>query len=225
MQKIMLILLAGLLACCQHKRTYQVVVHTGGNPVTIDGVSDDAVWQGIHHIALSNPWGEHSPKTTLKLTADSRNLYFFFDVDDDEILLVPVFANKRDVEKEDRVELFFSKDKKMNDYYCFEIDAAGRTLTYRCSHYRIFDFCWEPPAGFHVVCQIRPGGYSVGGCIPMDFLSGFVQKGNKIYFGAYRAEFSKKDDQNIETWQSWINPFTSEPDFHVPASLGVMILK
>jgi len=225
MYKIMLFLLAGILVCCQHERAYQVVVHTGDNLVTIDGVGDDAVWQGIHQIVLTNPWGEHSPKTTLILTADRRNLYFFFDVDDDEIVLVPEYAGKRDVEKEDRVELFFSKDKKMNDYYCFEIDAAGRTLSYRCSCYRIFDFDWEPPAGFHVVCHIHPGGYLVEGCIPMDFLRKFVQKGNQIYFGAYRAEFSRKDNQIIENWQTWINPSTTEPDFHVPASLGVMILK
>ena len=221
----MLVSLAGILVCCQHEKTHQVVVHTGDNLITINGAGDDAAWQGIHQIALTNPWGELSPKTTLTLTADSRNLYFFFDVDDGEILLVPEFTRKRDVEKEDRVELFFSKDKKMNDYYCFEIDAEGRTLSYRCSYYRIFDFDWEPPAGYHVVCQIRHGGYSVEGCIPMDFLRGFVQKGNQIYFGAYRAEFSRKDDQIIENWQSWINPATPEPDFHVPTSLGVMILK
>jgi len=220
----MLVLLAGLLVSCQ-QRTYQVVVHTGENLVTIDGVDDEAAWQGIHHITLTNPWGELSPKTTLALTADSRNLYFFFDVDDDEILLEAEYVNKRDVEKEDRVELFFSKDKKMSDYYCFEIDAEGRTLSYRCSYYRNFDFDWSPPTGFHVASQIRPGGYSVEGCIPMYFLREFIQKGNQIYFGAYRAEFSTKDGRIIENWQSWINPSTPEPDFHVPTSLGVMVLK
>ena len=223
---VMLVLLAELLVSCQCEKKYQVVVRLDDNLVTIDGMGNEAAWQGVDdYITLSNPWGEPSPKTTLALTADSRNLYFFFDVDDDEILLEPEYTGKRDVEKEDRVELFLSKDKKMNDYYCFEIDAEGRTLSYRCSYYRNFDFDWPPPSGFHVACQIRPGGYSVEGCIPMDFLRGFIQKGNQVYFGAYRAEFSKKNGHIIENWQSWINPSTSEPDFHVPMSLGVMVLK
>ena len=41
----------------------------------------------------------------------------------EEIVLVSDFSNKRDVERENRVELFFSKDPDMQDYYCFEIDA------------------------------------------------------------------------------------------------------
>ena len=222
---IMLAALAGILTCCRHGMLYQVVVHTGDNLVAIDGANDDEAWQGTQQIALANPWGELSPKTTLTLIADSRNLYFFFDVEDDEILLKPEYATERDAEKEDRVELFFSKDKKMNDYYCLEIDAAGRILSYSASHYRNFDFEWEPPAGFHVACRIRHDGYSVEGCIPMDFIQTFAQKNNQIYFGAYRAEFSEKDGQIIENWQTWVNPSTPEPDFHVPTSLGAIILK
>jgi len=84
----------------------------------------------------------------------------------------------------------------------------------------------------------------VEGRIPLkDIMAlGFppVQPGTKVRFGIYRAEFShdrsgRKIEQHetahnlgrkiegpppIEEWISWVDPKISEPDFHVPASLG-----
>ena len=143
---------------------------------------------------------------------------------DNEIVLVFDFLSERDVEQEDRVELFFSKDPDMQDYYCFEIDALGRVLSYRAHYYRIFDFSWNPPSGFNVLSKIHSDGYSVEGRIPLNFLKDFIHK-NYIYFGAYRADFSKKDDFLIENWQTWKAPETVHPDFHVPISLGKLFLR
>ncbi|MDR3252780.1 MAG: hypothetical protein LBT35_04370, partial [Tannerella sp.] len=127
-------------------------------------------------------------------------------------------------EKEDRVELFFSKDRDMNDYYCFETDAKGRVLSYRCSYYRNFDFDWDVPVGFAVAGSIRPGAYSVEGAIPVVFLKDFLQNDEFIYFGAYRAEFSKKDGITVENWLTWNAPSTAKPDFHVPLTLGKLYI-
>ena len=136
------------------------------------------------------------------------------------------FTKERDVEKEDRVELFFSKDKEMNEYYCFEIDPVNRVLSYCSSYYRKFLFDWEPPAGFVTATSIHSGGYTVEGAIPLSFMEKLRNDDCSLYFGAYRAEFSKKDDgTTIENWLTWIDPQTSSPDFHVQQSLGKMISK
>ncbi|MDR3111508.1 MAG: hypothetical protein LBU65_17695, partial [Planctomycetaceae bacterium] len=82
-------------------------------------------------------------------------------------------------------------------------------------------FGWEPPKEFSVVSKIVPGGYQVEGSIPLRFLNDFVQKDGTIYFGTYRAEFSKAQDGIlVMNWLTWIDPQTAEPDFHVPSSLG-----
>ena len=175
-------------------------------------------------LSFVNPWGAVCNATELCIEQDKDFLYFFFDAKSEEIVLVSDFSNKRDIELEDRVELYFSKAPDMHDYYCFEIDAMGRILSYRAHYYRQFDYSWEPPFDLKVVAQISPDGYSVKGRIPMDFLKDFVHE-NYIYFGAYRADFSKKGDTLIENWQTWKDPKTAYPDFHVPASLGKLTIE
>jgi hypothetical protein len=190
--------------------------------VSLDGEQIEDVWQLSKSIrSFTNPWNSKiCPETSLSMLKDSKYLYFFFDVKDDDLVLEDDFSNERDVEKEDRVELFMSKDKEMNEYSCFDTDAKGRVLSYRCSYYRNFDFDWDVPVGFVVAGHIRPDGYSVEGAIPVGFFKDLLQNDEFIYFGAYRAEFSKKDGVTIENWLTWNDPSTAKPDFHVPLTLG-----
>ncbi|MDR3233576.1 MAG: hypothetical protein LBT46_07950, partial [Planctomycetaceae bacterium] len=60
---------------------------------------------------------------------------------------------------------------------------------------------------------------------PLEFVKEFSHSDNPVYFGAYRAEFSRKDGKVIENWQTWITSQTVEPDFHVPSSLGKLKMK
>jgi hypothetical protein len=55
--------------------------------------------------------------------------------------------------------------------------------------------------------------------MPKTFLSELMQD-SVLYFGTYRAEFTASDGTVAENWLTWQNPSTSEPDFHVPESLG-----
>ena len=191
----------------------------------MDAKKTEAAWEVANSIrSFVNPWNTVCPETVLSMIHDKDFLYFFFDVKDHEIVLLPSLSGERDIEREDRVELFFSKDPDMREYCCFEIDAKGRVLSYRARHYRDFDFSWEPPEGFHAVSQIHTDGYSVEGCIPLGFLKDLIHE-NSIFFGAYRADFSKNGDSLIENWQTWKAPETDSPDFHVPASLGIIHLR
>ncbi|MDR3234391.1 MAG: carbohydrate-binding family 9-like protein, partial [Planctomycetaceae bacterium] len=175
------------------------------NRITLDGKGSEPVWNQAVAISFTNPWDkEHNPATSLKLLSDSKSLYFCFEVQDSDIVLEPDFMQEKDVMKEDRVELFFSKDNKMNDYNCLEIDPKGRILSYRAAYYRNIDFDWTPPAALKTAAEIRPDGYCVEGAVPLEFVKEFSHSDNPVYFGAYRAEFSRKDGKVIENWQTWI---------------------
>jgi len=210
---------------CTHQNEYVVATIPDGS-ITVDGTRSENTWSETHAIkSFLNPWDkEVCPETSLFLLKDTAFLFFFFDVVDHQILAEPTLATERDIEKGDRVELFFSEDKGMGDYYCFEIDPKGRTLAYSAKNYRNFDFDWDVPSGFHVAAQRHPRGYTVEGAIPLAFIETLC-RGPILYFGAYRAEFSRVgNDTVVENWLTRIDPKTPSPDFHVPTSLGRMKL-
>ena len=76
--------------------------------------------------------------------------------------------------------------------------------------------------------QIEGNRYSVTGSLPLDTLRDLnVLKpdSREIIAGIYRAEFHRKPDGSIHSgWMPWVNPNTEKPDFHVPASFGVLQL-
>jgi hypothetical protein len=215
------------LACTHTESGEYSVISVEDGLISLDGKQTEQVWRLSDNIrSFVNPWNSKTcPETSLSMLNDSKYLYFFFDVTDDDLVLANDFSTERDVEKEDRVELFFSKDKEMNEYYGFEMDAKGRVLSYGCHYYRKFNYDWDVPAGFDVVGSIRPGGYSVEAAIPIEFIRDFIHDNAFIYFGAYRAEFSKQDGAIIENWLTWKDSQTALPDFHVPLSLGKLTIR
>jgi hypothetical protein len=83
---------------------------------TINGNPLESEWASAGKIGFTNPWNRKvCPATSLSLLKDDQNLYFFFEVEDDELVLNPAHSQERDNESEDRVEMFFSKDKEMNE--------------------------------------------------------------------------------------------------------------
>ena len=172
-------------------------------------------------------------------------LYFTFRVHDTDIVVLDELRDKEDVVFEDRVEMFFSRDDRMKDYYCAEIDARGRVFDYRASYYRQFDPKWSC-AGLETKASPLKEGYVVEGRIPLATFEalGFprLRPGAKMRCGLFRAEFShdrsgrpvaqRETIHNrgrqfdgtppVEEWISWVDPRTKEPDFHVPSSLGFL---
>lgn len=212
--------------------------------ILLDGRADEPAWS---HAAVESsfgfPWKSAlAPRTEFRALWDHENLYFTFRVEDADIVVLDNWRDELDGVFEDRVELYFSRDAKMRDYFCAEIDSRGRVLDYRARFYRQFDMNWRFP-GLETKATVRPDGYEVEGCIPLRELAtlGFpaVRAGVKIRIGLYRAEFSHDRSGRaasppgihtlgrqpagpppVEEWISWVNPGTAEPDFHVPASLG-----
>ena len=73
---------------------------------------------------------------------------------------------------------------------------------------------------------IGKDSYRVEGSLSLKSLKdlGLVSPEGEIRMGVYRADyFGNKDDQVI--WSSWIVPEATEPDFHIPSSLGILRLE
>jgi hypothetical protein len=226
MYKHTIILLLIILQGCKEAPHSYTPVHINHERIEIDGRQEEKSWlDAVAITSFTNPWDKDvNPYTSLRMLKDDEHLYFYYEVADEEVILDPTFSKEDDVGKEDRVELFFSKDKDMQEYYCFEMDPKGRTLAYVAKHYRKVDFNWDAPEGFKIATREFSGGYAVEGLIPLGFLNPLVKDG-AVYMGAYRAEFSKKEGGTLENWLTWVDPKTPKPDFHVPSSLGKLMLK
>ncbi len=196
--------------------------------ITIDGTLGD--WEHVGRVwsisEFTSPWSADLivPKTAFSCFADSTLFYFHFRVMDDRVTTVP-FVEEIDVAEGDRVELFFSGDSLLYDYYCLEVNPYGHVLDYRAAYYRNFDEEWNFP-GLQVATRITPDGYDVEGAIPLEFIRKLNPEratGDTLNFrlGVYRAEFTKPgQEENPVQWITWIDPHTEEPDFHVPSSLA-----
>ena len=194
--------------------------------INLDGIADEPAWeQAILETGFTFPWEDRpAPRTEFRALRDDWALYFAFRVDDDDIVLAEDYRSKADVVREDRVELFFALDEELDDYFCLEIDPLGRVLDYQAAYYRRFDRTWTFP-GLDVAGRQTAEGYRVEGLIPLRSLEslGFPSpdSGRPIKFGIYRAEFRHTEDSGwAESWISWVDPQTAEPDFHVPGSFG-----
>ena len=196
--------------------------------IILDGALTEPAWQRANiETGFSFPWENRPvPGTEFRALFDASALYFAFRVKDNDIVLAERFRSKEDVVYEDRVELFFALDEQLAQYFCLEIDPLGRVLDYRASHYRKFDFSWKFP-GLDTVGIRTDGGYAVQGQIDWKAFQslGFPppDSGHAIKFGIYRAEFRHTEGRQwSESWISWVDPQTEEPDFHVPESFGYL---
>ncbi len=214
--------------------------------IKLDGNLSEPEWSQANaerHFIF--PWKKTAaPATEFLAFCDNDYLYFAFRVEDSDLVVSDKLRDKEDAIFEDRVELYFSKDHQMKDYFCLEIDPRGRVLDYRGSYYRQIDMKWHCE-GVEAAGETKDNGYAVEGRIPLASLREFglsqFNPGEKILCGIFRAEFShdcsgkpveqqKETIHNrgrkpegpppIEEWISWIDPKTPEPDFHVPSSLG-----
>jgi len=212
--------------------------------IRLDGRADEPAWAKTavetHFIF---PWKKaQAPATEFRALCDGRHLCFTFRVHDEDIVVLDALRDEEDAVFEDRVELYFSRDEQMKDYFCAEVDSRGRLFDYRGAFYRRIETRWGFK-GLEAKTSPLPQGYVVEGRIPLASFEamGFprLKPGVKIRCGLYRAEFShdrsgrpvvqKPSIHNrgrqmdgpppIEEWMSWVDPKTDEPDFHVPSSL------
>lgn len=171
------------------------------------------VGSGFRSDALYAPWDGlvNDTRFTCHSTADS--FFFNFEVVDSTITLTRSFGGERDVEPEDRVEVFFSPGKKMKEYYCAEIDAEGHVMDYKAHYYRDLDYEWNFST-LKTFARLTPWGYRVMGSVSLDELRGLgmdLEKG--FYMGVFQADFNPEGDVH---WFSLVKTDDVSPDFHKP---------
>lgn len=174
------------------------------------------------------PWrNDVPPKTSFRALWDDENIYFCYEVEDFNVFDFQSSGTEADVEKSDRVEIFFLTNGSMEKYYCLEFSARGLLLDYEASYYRKFYSEWDWPAN-HLKYQasVLKNGYKVLGSFSLQSLKDLnILKQNELYIGLFRANVTTMvEEEPTFRWISWIDPKVPDPDFHVPSAFGKMTL-
>lgn len=159
---------------------------------------------------------------------DSQNLYVSFQVPDDSLYLDKTDNSKKSVDNSDRVELFLRSDKRLDPYYCLEIDPLARVQDFRAYPNRQFDKAWNwPKKDITVKSYINSTGFCVELALRLASLKtmGLLHLDGTIEAGIYRAKYHQQPDGHYKpTWITWIDPHTEFPDFHTASSFGILQL-
>lgn len=220
-----IVLFSLIIISCMGKRKVPVykVNYVNNHCIKVDGISDDDTWgRAIMLKDFLLPWKDDKPPLTIfRALYDTSNLYILFQAMDHNMVIKDSISNEIDIAKEDRVEIFISKNKTMDEYFCIEIDPLGRVLDYRASYYRKFDDQWCID-GILVGSKIYPESYKVEVSIPLKSIAKMgVDISADFYVGLFRADLENAVSGLKENWLSWVDPKTPKPDFHVPEALGL----
>lgn len=147
-----------------------------------------------------------------------------FDCNDPSPAAAAPSGDEKDVDPQDRVELFLWSGKEGAPYYCVEIAAKGAIHDYKARFYRKFDDGWSPE-GLVAKASAKKGGYAVEAFFPRRALEamGFpLRPGSTWRAGLFRADFDRLG--GTPTWITWVDPRTEKPDFHVAGAFGTFEL-
>lgn len=161
---------------------------------------------------LHAPWDGLDDNTIFRCFSDSEWFYFMYEVEDATITLKADYQDEKDVEPEDRVEIFFSPREEMDIYWCAEIDPAGRVLDYESKYYRIMDYGWDFST-LELASNIKENGYTLWGKISKDELRKLGVDLSNFRMGVFRADFRPDGSVN---WYSAVPTEDKSPDFHKP---------
>lgn len=180
------------------------------------------VSEGSEINGLYAPWDSLSDRTKFRCFSDAETFYFVYEVEDSTLTYTSDFKGESDVEKEDRVEIFFSPTKDMSVYYCAEIDPLGRVLDYSSRYYREMDYGWDFST-LRLSGMVHDGGYCVWGSVSKSELIdlGCNLEGG-FHLGVFRADY--RPDMTV-TWYSAVITNDKFPDFHKPDVLFRAIIK
>ena len=173
---------------------------------------DAAVWGAIAPVEVFHaPWDDMDDSTGFRCFATDSLFFFRFDVVENTLTLEEGFKDERDVEYEDRAEIFFSPAGKLKTYVGAEIDPLGRVMDYKCTYYRDFDYNWnfKTLKTFH---RMTPSGYSIAGHVSWSELEELgIDREKGFLMGAFRADF--RPDKSVN-WYSLKLTSDEEADFH-----------
>jgi hypothetical protein len=217
----------GLQMACQEQKTEKYIVKKVDSGITIDGDLSDQAWRSANIIdGFVYPWNpDRIQPITFKALHDGEFLYLAYQMVDDVIIAPDHVTGEQDLIEQDRVEIYIGPDNSMDKYYCIEMDVKGRKLDYIGRFHRQFDFSWEFNDVKHK-SSYTSDGYQVEAAISLQALYDLdLISDDAFYGGVYRADFHYDQDSTVvHVYASWLDPQVEDPDFHVPASLGIFKL-
>jgi hypothetical protein len=222
-----IIVLTGFLVTCSGQKTEEYIVKKTEGGITIDGDLSEPAWSTANVIEdFVYPWApDQSQPTTFRALHDGNFLYLVYEMVDDVIIAPDHVSGEQDLIEQDRVEIYIGPDHSMDKYYCIEMDVKGRKLDYIGRFHRQFDFSWEFNDVGHVG-SYKDDGYLVEAAISLEALDELgVIRNSAFHAGVYRADFHYgQDSAVVHVYASWLDPEVEDPDFHVPATLGIFKL-
>lgn len=195
----------------------------------LNGKGDDPLWQKAELLTdFVSPWDNAKiEKIEFKAIWDTNNLFFCFTVYDNIVHIDKKDESIDSIGNSDRVELFFRISASLDPYYCLEIDPTPRIMDFKAYPNQNFNFEWNwPKNDLTVKSQIKSNKFTVEIAISIKSLLNLnLINDNKIEAGIFRAKYKENENSVFEpTWISWVNPNTKEPNFHTPASFGLLNL-
>lgn len=209
------------------RKSYHVV-YLPDAQIDVDGVLSEPEWESAQvEGGFSFPWEKgDAPVTEFRSFCDDEFFHFCFVVEDADVVVEGRFESEFVVNREDRVEIFFSRDVNLERYFCIEVDALGRVHSYAARSYRHFDSTWEME-GLRTAGLITEEGYTVEGSVALVSLErlGLLARccEDVVMVGLFRAEFNEGRLLPEERWISWVEPKTRRADFHVPSGFGCFV--
>ncbi|MHB8971709.1 MAG: sugar-binding protein [Pirellulaceae bacterium] len=191
--------------------------------VVVDGKLDEAFFREhlpvTAFVVAGDPQGK-APATKAWIRWSENRLVWAFACDDPTPAVAEPTDQEKQVDPQDRVELFLWSGKTDGPYYCIEIAAQGAVHDYKARFYRRFDDSWAPRDLQSCVLPTATG-YIVEASLSKEDLArmGFaLQAGETWRAGLFRADFDRLG--GTPTWITWVDAQTQEPDFHVAAAFG-----
>ncbi len=191
--------------------------------ITVDGNLNEACYQQIAPLeafVMANDNSREVPSTKAWVFWSDSGLSFAFECVDDTPARTAPTSNEREVNGQDRVELFLWNGDPTAEYYCIEVASSGAVHDYKARFYREFDHSWAPAGGWSYQVTRTDDGYVLEANLPkaaIEAMGGSLAAGETTRIGLFRADF---DTLNGEpSWITWID-YGGEPDFHVADSFG-----
>lgn len=222
---VFVVLAATLLCSCATPRIsrHAPTLSIPRGTISVDASAED--WgDGRLLSTLTNAHDHTTPDgTRVALCYDNTKLYFLFEAVDADVMMGEAVSEGR-IGAHDRVELFFSADRKMS-FYCGAEMAETGVLDHGGAYHRKSIKGWNFKTLHYKIIRTAEG-YLAEGSFDLQELRelGLIGRNGRIFIGIFRGD--RPADGGRFRWYSWVvADGLPRPDFHHPYSQGVAYLR